>query len=116
MYDNVTLRTAAVSAACVVGIASKDERMGEKMLFSKRCRCNKNYCNKLLICTEQGSQFRPCIFGLIDARAHTHTHAYVRPEHNGCREVYTGVTRRKKEAARATGLVCVRHTDRATIL
>lgn len=71
MYDNVTLRTAAVSAACVVGIASKDERMGEKMLFSKRCRCNKNYCNKLLICTEQGSQFRPCIFGLIDARTHT---------------------------------------------
>jgi len=30
---------------------TKEWKEKKKMLFSKRCRCNKNCCNKLLICT-----------------------------------------------------------------
>jgi hypothetical protein len=88
IYIHVYNKAAAAAAACVVGFVSKNERMdeGKKMLFSKRCRCNKNCCNKLLICTvfitctvlqySAGGVNFGHVFSVSLTHTHTPTHLY----------------------------------------
>lgn len=103
----------------------KNGRKRKKMLFSKRCRCNKNCCNKLLICTvyitrlvlqySAGGVNFGHVFSVSLTRTHTHTHTHTYACNSQWIAGYTlhrgdPIEKGSREGHRAS--VCVRHRSR----
>lgn len=83
---------------CVVGVVSKSERIKKKCCLAKGVDVIKTAATNCSFVLRGGVNF-----GRVFSVSLTHTHTHVcctRLEHNGPRGRYTGVTRRRKEAAR----------------